>query len=223
MPGGGMTVFTQIRAIALALAFVVPVLAHAETRLMQKNTPDLLLSAEIESILTQDHRALRRSGSFLERMFRRMPKAPTVSYNEAWLASLPVASGDQQWQCLTEALYFEARGEDPAGQFAVAEVILNRVDSPRFPNTVCGVVQQGSEKRNQCQFSYHCDGRNEAISEPEAYEQVGKIARLMLDGAPRLLTHGATYYHNTGVRPGWSRKFQRVAEVGPHFFYRVNG
>jgi spore germination cell wall hydrolase CwlJ-like protein len=85
------------------------------------------------------------------------------------------------------------------------------------------VINQGSGERHQCQFSYNCDGRAETISEPAAWDQVGKIARLMLDGAPRSLTHGATYYHNAGVNPSWSRDFERVAQVGPHFFYRVNG
>ncbi|MEO8529955.1 MAG: cell wall hydrolase [Deltaproteobacteria bacterium] len=218
-----MTVFTQIRAIALALVFVVPVSALAETRLMQKNTPDLLLNAEIEAMLTQEHRALRKSGSFLERLFNRAPMVPSVTYDAAWLASLPEATGGAEWECLTEALYFEARGEDAYGQFAVAEVIMNRVDNARFPNTVCGVVNQGSKKLHQCQFSYNCDGQSDAIREPDAYEQVGKVAFLMLEGAPRLLTHGATYYHTTSVRPNWSRKFLRVAEVGPHFFYRAKG
>jgi spore germination cell wall hydrolase CwlJ-like protein len=218
-----MTFIRHVWAFALSLAVLLPGLAHAETRLMTKNDPGLLISTEIETILNQDHRAVRRSGSFFERLFKRTPKAPEIQFSEAWLASQPVASGDAEWQCLTEALYFEARGEDVAGQFAVAEVILNRVDSPRFPDTVCSVVNQGSGKRHQCQFSYTCDGRSEDIAERAAWVQVGKIARLMLDGAPRLLTHGATYYHNSGVRPDWSRKFDRVAQVGPHFFYRANG
>ena len=218
-----MTVTQLIRTFALGFGLMLPMAAQADTRLIEKNTPDVLLSTEIEAILDQDHRALKKSGSFLQRLFKRVPNVPVVQYDEAWLATLPEANGGAEWACLTEALYFEARGEDAAGQFAVAEVILNRVDSPRFPRTVCGVVGQGSKKRNQCQFSYKCDGRSEAIAEMDAYRQVGKVAKLMLDGAPRLLTHGATYYHNTGVRPSWARKFSRVAEVGPHLFYRTKG
>jgi spore germination cell wall hydrolase CwlJ-like protein len=219
-----MRVFKQVRALALCFAILAPVASNAETRLSEKNDPGVLLSAEIDAILTQDHKAIKRSGGFLARLFKGTPKQPDIYYDEAWVNALPVASGDANWQCLTEALYFEARGEDVTGQFAVAEVILNRVDSGRFPGSVCKVVNQGSGgAKHKCQFSYTCDGLAEAVHEPEAWEQVGKIARLMLDGAPRRLTHGATYYHNAGVSPGWSRKFKRVAEVGPHFFYRVNG
>ena len=132
----------------------------------------------------------------------------------------PRATGGAQWQCLTEALYFEARGESIRGQIAVAEVILNRVASKRFPNTVCGVVHQGTGKKYQCQFTYTCDGIPERVNEPKAYERVGKVARMMLDGAPRNLSGGATYYHTTAVRPRWARKFRKTARLGVHLFYR---
>ncbi|HEX9858836.1 MAG TPA: cell wall hydrolase, partial [Paracoccaceae bacterium] len=90
-----------------------------------------------------------------------------VSYDVAFLAQQPVATGDAEWQCLAEALYFEARGETVQGQFAVAEVILNRVDSPRYPATICGVVHQGG--RGGCQFSFTCDGYSDKIREQGAY------------------------------------------------------
>ena len=145
---------------------------------------------------------------------------PSISYTRQWVANQPVATGGAEWQCLTQALYFEARGESVRGQFAVAEVILNRVKSSRFPNSVCSVVNQGTGKRNQCQFSYTCDGNPENIHEPAAYRNVGKIARALLDGAPRNLTVGATYYHNHSVRPRWSRTFTRTASIDGHYFYR---
>lgn len=130
--------------------------------------------------------------------------------------------GDAQWKCLTEALYFEARGEELPGQVAVAEVILNRVDSPSFPSTVCKVVRQGasSGKLHACQFSYNCDGRPEEIGDRKTWGMLGRIARRMLDGLPRDLTDGATYYHNGQVKPRWARKFERTAQIGDHFFYR---
>lgn len=136
---------------------------------------------------------------------------------------LPRARGDSEWRCLAEALYFEARGESLQGQFAVAEVILNRRDSKKFPSSVCGVVTQGTKsgKKHACQFSYKCDGRAEVFSEGGAYIQVGKVARIMLDGRTRTLTKGATFYHTGAVSPRWSRKFERTAKVGSHFFYRT--
>ncbi|WP_420537776.1 cell wall hydrolase [Ketogulonicigenium vulgare] len=130
------------------------------------------------------------------------------------------ASGDDQWACLAEALYFEARGETTEGIAAVAEVILNRVDSDGFPNTVCTVVNQRSASGRSCQFSYTCDGRPEVINERAAYRKVGQIARAMLDGAPRDLTNGATFYHTSAVSPRWSRVFERTASIGAHRFYR---
>ena len=130
------------------------------------------------------------------------------------------ASGGAEWQCLAEALYFEARGESLQGMMAVAEVILNRVDSPAYPNSVCGVVGQGGSGLYQCQFSYNCDGRSDAIREPGAWNTVGRVARLMLDGAPRTLTDGATHYHTRAVNPSWARRFPQTAAVGAHLFYR---
>ncbi len=136
------------------------------------------------------------------------------------LDQLPKATGGPEWQCLSEALYFEARGESPAGQIAVAEVILNRVDSRKYPDTVCGVISQGEKRRNACQFSFRCDGQPEKISEVAAYDRVAKIARMMIDGRDRALTGGATHYHTTSVRPGWSRRLTRTAKIGTHIFYR---
>lgn len=134
---------------------------------------------------------------------------------------MPAAKGGKQWSCLTEALYFEARGESLAGQVAVAEVILNRVDSNRYPDSVCGVINQGTGNgRYACQFSYNCDGKAEVFNETRALEQVGKIAKLMLDGAERKLTGGATHYHTKSVAPNWSRVFDRTATIGYHHFYR---
>ena len=149
-------------------------------------------------------------------------QATTRVSTMAQINALPRARGNGEWRCLAEALYFEARGETLKGQFAVAEVILNRRDSRKFPSSVCNVVNQGTKsgKKYACQFSYKCDGRAEVFSEGGAYIQVGKVARVMLDGKTRNLTKGATFYHTGAVRPKWSRKFQRTAKVGSHFFYR---
>ncbi|WP_246162299.1 cell wall hydrolase [Roseovarius faecimaris] len=143
-----------------------------------------------------------------------------VTYTREWLAQNAVAKGDEQWRCLAEALYFEARGESVKGQFAVAEVILNRVDNPRYPDTVCGVIHQGTGRKYQCQFTYTCDGHKEVIAEPKAFKQVGRVAHLMLNGAERSLTKGATHYHTRAVRPKWSKTYPRTATIGVHHFYR---
>ena len=133
---------------------------------------------------------------------------------------MPSRRGGAQWRCLAEAIYFEARGESLAGQMAVGEVILNRVDSAKYPDTICNVVRQGAERRNACQFSYKCDGVPERIAEPAAYARAGKIAHLLLEGRPRMLTGAATHYHATSVKPGWARRLVRTTRIDSHIFYR---
>lgn len=128
--------------------------------------------------------------------------------------AMPPASGDAQLQCLAQAIYFEARGEPLDGQIAVAEVVLNRVDDPSFPKTVCGVTRQG------CQFSYVCDGNSDKMKSAVSRERSEKIASLMLSGRARTITSGATYFHTRSIRPDWSHRFTRTAAIGHHLFYR---
>ena len=175
----------------------------------------------LDQALKLEARALARLPSErIDGLLSRPGGAGSISYSADYLAGLPVPKGGQELHCLAEALYFEARGETVRGQFAVAEVILNRVDSPHFPNSVCGVINQGTGRKYACQFTYTCDGRAEVIGEPGAYARVAKIAKLMIAGAPRPLTKGATHYHTTAVRPKWSRVYARTAHIGDHLFYR---
>lgn len=143
-----------------------------------------------------------------------------VELSRSWIDDQPKAKGGDEWKCLTEALYFEARGETVKGQFAVAEVILNRVESQRFPSSACGVINQGTGKKYQCQFTYTCDGHNEVIHEPRAYERVAKVARVALDGIAPPLTKGATHYHTKAVNPRWSKVYTKTTAIGTHIFYR---
>ena len=143
-------------------------------------------------------------------------------FNLEWLLSLPnPPETDADWLCLREAIYHEARGEDVVGQFAVAEVILNRVDSQRYPETVCAVVNQNAHQTNACQFSYACDGRPVTLNDSRAIAIAGRVARVALDGFERQLTGGATHYHSTLVSPYWSRTMERTARIGAHIFYRA--
>jgi spore germination cell wall hydrolase CwlJ-like protein len=125
-------------------------------------------------------------------------------------------------RCLAEGIYFEARGEPLRGQVAVAEVILNRVDSSQYPDTICGVTHQGVVAgRRDCQFSYACDGRAETMTSPVPRARAEKLAALMMRGVPRTVTLGATHFHTTYVSPKWSRQLERTAAIGGHFFYRL--
>ena len=96
---------------------------------------------------------------------------------------------------------------------------MNRADSRAFPNTVCGVVNQGIGRRHGCQFSYNCDGLAERIHDKKAYQLAGKVADLVLNGAPRRLTSGAMFYHAKSVAPRWAKKLDRTTTIGEHHFY----
>lgn len=148
--------------------------------------------------------------------------SPTQVANQAQklVANMSRPKSTSELECMAEALYFEARGESMAGQLAVAEVIYNRVKSPRFPNSVCGVINQGAERRFACQFTYNCDGKPETIHNRKVYEKLRKISYLVLKGKITDITKGATFYHNTTVNPKWARVFKRTRIIGPHYFYR---
>ena len=203
--------------------------AYADVVLSESNNPGIQLDTRLTDLLSSERDVLGRlNAARLERLgslpeterFQKV-KPAKVEYSIGWLDAMPAATGGAALKCLAEALYFEARAQSVTGQFAVAEVILNRVDSAEFPDTVCGVIRQGTGRKYQCQFTYTCDGRSEAIYEKAAYARVAKVARLMLDGAPRQLTDGATHYHTKAVSPRWSRRFPRTATIGVHHFYRM--
>jgi hypothetical protein len=180
----------------------------------------LMADTPVTRLMDQETRALRsisgdRMASFLSR-----PEIG-IEYSRDWLLQQSVDDGNAQSACLAEALYFEARGESVRGQFAVAEVILNRADSSAYPDTVCGVIHQGTGQKYQCQFTYKCDGRPEHVGNQVIFGQIDKVARLMVQGAPRRLTAGATHYHTNAVSPNWSRSFPRTATIGVHHFYRM--
>ena len=128
----------------------------------------------------------------------------------------------RELDCLTQAVYFEARGESARGQQAVATVIMNRVKNPNFPKTVCGVVYQGSARRNGCQFSFACDGAAERVVEQTAWRRAHAVAARVLSGALLRDVGSATHFHTTGVSPDWGSRMLRVAQVGLHVFYRFN-
>ncbi|MDH5799165.1 MAG: cell wall hydrolase [Paracoccaceae bacterium] len=201
----------------------------AEVTISQSNNAAVATGAEISQLLSEERLALNAVPS--DRLLQLQVKPnrqgiffsqPGFEYSRATLSALPTVSGGKQWECLAEALYFEARGESVEGQFAVAEVILNRVESNRFPDTICGVVHQGTGQRHRCQFSYNCDGKLEVVNDRRAWNNVAKVARLIMDGiAPRDLTGGATHYHTTAVNPRWAQVFDLTTTIGVHRFYRM--
>lgn len=151
---------------------------------------------------------------------------PIGEKDHAWAATpLPASAFSKKEQtCLATGIYFEARGEVPQGQEAVAQVILNRVRAPSYPDTICDVVYQNQHMRNRCQFSFACDGIPDRITNKQAYAKAERIALAVTNGDIWIPEVGsATHYHATYVRPRWARAMERVDKIGLHIFYRTFG
>ena len=131
-------------------------------------------------------------------------------------------------ECLTEAIYFEARGESFIGQLAVANVILERVRDSRFPPTVCedvhdGRYWEGNPIRNRCAFSYWCDGKPEIMKDKQALKVAVSVAKMAIDNVVYEEIQGATFYHASYVNPYWVNKLEFITRIGKHLFYYYNG
>ncbi|HEY0314504.1 MAG TPA: cell wall hydrolase [Allosphingosinicella sp.] len=126
-------------------------------------------------------------------------------------------------ECLTAAIYYEARSESEGGQRAVAQVVLNRVRHPAFPKSVCGVVYQGSNRTTGCQFSFTCDGSLARGRQPGPWERARRIAEEALSGYVYDPVGLATHYHTTAIHPWWADALTKAVTIGNHIFYRWRG
>ena len=128
----------------------------------------------------------------------------------------------RQRRCLATAIYFEARGEPMRGQLAVAQVVMNRVRTPHYPDTICGVVYQGQWQRKGCQFSFACDGQADVPRDKQMWAQSNTLATRVTDGKVWLGDIGyATHYHATYVKPRWRRSMNKIKKIGQHIFYKM--
>jgi Cell Wall Hydrolase len=126
----------------------------------------------------------------------------------------------RQESCLARAVYFEARSETELGQLAVARVILNRVRDANYPNTVCKVVYQGSDKARSCQFSFACDGAPDTPKAGDAWTEAKNVARRAMSTTNQVqIISTATHYHADYVKPRWSDSLKRLIKIGHHIFY----
>lgn len=133
------------------------------------------------------------------------------------LTSIPTVPTDPV-ECLTQAIYYEARNESEDGQAAIAEVVLNRADSGRYPGDVCAVVYQRNSRT--CQFTFTCDGSiGRYPVNMTAWARAERIAREVHSGKPTLLPRSSVNYHANYVRPTWSSRLERVRRIGAHIFY----
>lgn len=126
--------------------------------------------------------------------------------------------------CLSDAIYYEAGFEPEDGQRAVAQVILNRVRDPNFPDTVCGVVYQGWQRKTGCQFSFVCDGSlNRRPPMADQKEHAKAIATQALSGVVVEAVGTATHYHTDYVDPYWRPTLVEITKIGQHIFYKWPG
>ncbi len=136
-------------------------------------------------------------------------------------SALTVAKLDaEERNCLAQAIYYEARSEPRVGQLAVADVVLNRVASPTYPNSICEVVFQGSERRTGCQFSFTCDGSMQARLNQRKWKASEDLAGAILAGIRVPVSRNATHYHANYVTPHWADKLTPTATIGTHKFYK---
>ncbi|MEE9313586.1 MAG: cell wall hydrolase [Rhizobiaceae bacterium] len=143
-----------------------------------------------------------------------------------WAAkALPRSSYSRnQRRCLATGVYFEARSESRKGQQAVAQVILNRVKNPTYPNSICGVVYQNKWKRNACQFSFACDGIRDRVNSKKHWRKSVKVANDAIDGRVWLRAVGSSsHYHADYVWPRWRKSMRKMVKIGRHIFYRTYG
>lgn len=146
--------------------------------------------------------------------------------DHAWAANIlpPSVFSQKEQKCLADAIYFESRGEPLKGQAAVAQVVLNRVRNPAYPDTICDVVYQNKDWTNQCQFSFACDRIKDIIWSRERYAVAEEIALAVTAGKIWLPEVGSsTHYHAVYVKPNWAPTMKRVAKIGWHIFYRTYG
>ena len=149
---------------------------------------------------------------------------PVVDGDHPWMSKPlpPAVFSAKEQKCLANAVYFEARGETLRGQAAVAQVVLNRVRNPAYPETICGVVYQNQNLKNRCQFSFACDGKKDVIASPKTYKVAQDIAMAVTAGKiflPEVAS--STHYYAQYVKPRWARSMEKMKKIGLHIFYRT--
>ncbi len=179
--------------------------------------PPLLLPQDIKPISEEDALAENE-------------KLPFSSAPVEWAPPLVVPLNAAQFigrrsamDCLTAAIYYEAAQESETGKRGVAQVVLNRARHPAFPNSVCGVVYQGSERRTGCQFTFTCDGSLARPPSRAGWDAARRVALAALSGYVEPRVGMATHYHADYVVPYWAPSLAKIVKIDRHIFYRWSG
>jgi len=180
---------------------------------------------EIRMLLTNTPLAITPSDALALNAARPLDGKPTNFARPFFLPATaePAGGTEAALDCLTKAIYYEAASESDTGKRAVAQVVLNRMRSPIFPHTVCGVVFQGSEQRTGCQFSFTCDGSLARQPSLTGWMSARRIALAALSGSVERSVGLSTHYHANYVVPYWAGSLDKVATIGAHIFYTMRG
>ncbi len=183
---------------------------------------------ELTSFRTSDGLRARGQSTLFENpdaramMVQAVLRGPSTVQQQPTTPAVPTQQqiDARQQNCLAQAIYYEARGESQRGQIAVAEVIMNRVRSGYYPNSVCGVVYQGSHRSTGCQFTFTCDGSIDHRPRGRAWDRAQRVATAVMSGYTRPITQGATHYHTLAVNPVWNSGLVETTTIESHVFYR---
>jgi len=145
-------------------------------------------------------------------------------------STLKASDANMDRFCLAQNIYFESANQSFAGQIAVSHVVINRANSDLFPNSICEVIYQAKMKenwlgnmvpiRNQCQFSWFCDGKSDEPVDSVTWLNSIKVADMVLSGNYPDITEGALWYHADFVKPYWANQLQLVTTIDNHLFYK---
>jgi len=183
---------------------------------------------ELTSFRTEDGLRARGQSTLFESpdaramMVQAVLRGPSTVQQQPTTPAVPTQQqiDARQENCLAQAIYYEARGESQRGQIAVAEVIMNRAKSGYYPNSVCGVVYQGSHRSTGCQFTFTCDGSINHRPRDRAWDRAQRVATAVMSGYTRPITQGATHYHTLAVNPVWNSGLVETTTIESHVFYR---
>jgi spore germination cell wall hydrolase CwlJ-like protein len=200
-----------MRLISLSICLITAI--FASQTVAAEATPEP--QAVISKAQTLEEKAAEKDGPTPA-----VPSSQIITPSEAQAVDpAGVASVDDALVCLSRTIYWEAKGGTDADMEGVADVVLNRLGHEGYPDTLCGVVKQGVEKK-ACQFSWWCDGKSDQVKEDDRYAASKEIARKALNQQLNDRTKGAMYFHDRNVKPAWASEYVRTAETGKFLFYK---
>tara|TARA_R110000796_G_scaffold45937_6_gene111141 strand:+ start:29498 stop:30130 length:633 start_codon:yes stop_codon:yes gene_type:complete len=198
---------------------------HARSRLLLRFAIFLLVGSIVLNVKLW-HSITEQGKQIYERVSEIVPTIPSFSHPVPLVEIKPGAKiNNTDLACLARNLYHESRSESDLGKLAVAMVVLNRVDSPLFPDNICDVIYQPSRnpaRPKSCQFSWTCDGKSDDIKDMKQYEAILTLSRDILRSRDSIVNviDGSLYYHAVYVNPTWAKYFDKVARIDTHIFYK---